>query len=80
MSSLSICWLGMNAFCSEKAFKRDINSYKSFKMLFSFVLISTALSLSLAWSDTEYLVSLDGVDDDNNSGKFTDDDYFLRLI
>ena len=49
-------------------------------MLFSFVLISTALTISLAWSDTEYLVSLDGVDDDNNSGKFTEDDYFLRLI
>ena len=45
-------------------------------MLSSLILISSALSLTLAWSDTEYLVSLDGVDDDNNSGKFTEVDYF----
>ena len=39
-------------------------------MLSSLILIFNALTISLAWSDTEYLVSLDGVDDDNNSGKY----------
>ena len=39
-------------------------------MLSFLILLSTALTLSSAWSDSEYLVSLDGVDDDNHLGKY----------
>ena len=48
-------------------------------MLSSFILLFTALTLSSAWSDSEYLVSLDGVDDDNHLGKCMKD-YLLFPI
>ena len=49
-------------------FNFEISTYKT--MLSFLILLSTALTLSSAWSDSEYLVSLDGVDDDNHSGKY----------
>merc|ERR550532_3574240 len=37
-------------------------------MLFSLFIISTAITITRAWSDNDFLVSPDGADDDNLSG------------
>ena len=58
-------------------FNFEISTYKT--MLSFLILLSTALTLSSAWSDSEYLVSLDGVDDDNHLGKCMKD-YLLFPI
>ena len=40
-------------------------------MLFSLFIISTAITITRAWSDNDFLVSPDGADDDNLSGNKT---------